>query len=180
MTAQADFALPRSLVVADEPHDPDTSPVPAMLSRPALVAVATPAPASAVAEGPAAAAGAPAATNLVEIGLDPLATLVIPAGVSIRGQVVATQLYLAGSIEGEVVVRGGPAVIANGAILKGSLDSVGDVTVAGEIEGGGLVLRVKGRLDVGETASVRGDVQYDRIVIREGATFEGRISRYED
>jgi cytoskeletal protein CcmA (bactofilin family) len=181
MTAQADFAVSRSTIAAgEEPlHGSEPSSVPVALARPMLVPVSTPAPASEP-TAEAAPAPAPTSTNLVEIGLDPLAALVVPAGVTIRGQVVATQLYLAGSIDGEVVIKGGPAVIAQDAVLKGSLDSVGDVTVAGEVEGDGVVLRVKGRLDVGETASVRGDVQYDRIVIREGAKFDGRISRYED
>ena len=108
--------------------------------------------------------------------IDPHKTTMIPPGAVVRGEIIAESLYLAGTVEGSVHVKQGTAVIAATGLIKGSLEAEGSVTLAGRIEGEGVCVRAKERLDIGAEASITGDVEYSRIIIREGARIEGRLS----
>lgn len=114
--------------------------------------------------------------SAVRMTIDPQTTAMIPSGAVVRGEVIAESLYLAGTIEGSVHVKQGAAVVAATGVIKGSLVAEGPVTLAGRIEGDGVCVRAKDRLDIGAEASINGDLEYSRIIIREGARIEGRLS----
>ena len=81
------------------------------------------------------------------------------------------------SIGGKVggAVRGADVEVRRGGAVTGSV-SADRATVHGHV-GGGIV--VKDRLALEETAVVEGDIQARRLVIKEGAQFDGRIQMTE-
>lgn len=113
----------------------------------------------------------------LRVGFDPEKTLIIPAGVRIKGDVVADALYLCGEIEGNITIGDGPAIIAATGKVNGRLEAGATVTVAGKISGEGVCLRSVGEIDIGAQAEIQGDIEYTSIMVRGGAQIEGRLTK---
>jgi len=82
-------------------------------------------------------------------------------------------LSVAGRVGG--AIRGAEVEVRRGGSVAGAV-SAERATVHGHV-GGGIV--VKDRLALEETAVVEGDIQARRLVIKEGAQFDGRIQMTE-
>jgi cytoskeletal protein CcmA (bactofilin family) len=97
-------------------------------------------------------------------------TTVIPAGVSVQGELSCDSLEVDGRIRGPVNVAGLCHVRPN-AWVVGEL-SAGDAVIEGETEG---PLRARGKVELRATARVRGDIVADSVALADGCYFEGHI-----
>lgn len=99
----------------------------------------------------------------------------IGAGTRLEGNLVATGgVHLEGQIRGNVLCpEGSTAVLSIAAkgLIEGEVE-VPQVIVHGEVRGD---IRASGRVDLGPTARVRGNVSYGVIEMAAGAVIEGRL-----
>ncbi|HLX08823.1 MAG TPA: polymer-forming cytoskeletal protein [Thermoanaerobaculia bacterium] len=96
---------------------------------------------------------------------------VVAPGTRVQGKVTgATELQIAGELDGEVRVEALVVVVAGGAVTGPIHGQV--VRVAGQVAG-----NVSGseRVEVGAGGSVEGDITAPRVTIAEGAFFKGKI-----
>jgi cytoskeletal protein CcmA (bactofilin family) len=96
----------------------------------------------------------------------------IGASILIKGDVTSSEsMTVAGRVEGDITVSEHALVIAAGGMVRGNI--VGrDVVVHGEVLG---TITAAGRLEVGATGSVHGDIIAPRMLLAEGATLQGKI-----
>lgn len=96
----------------------------------------------------------------------------IGASLIIKGDLISSEdTTIAGQVEGDVTVKGHKLIIASGASVRGNIVARA-VAVHGEVIGS---IASDGRIEVGETASVEGDVKGPRVVVTEGASLNGRL-----
>ncbi len=124
-----------------------------------------------------------ATATTTKVSVDPMKTLIVPPGVVICGSITAESMHLMGEIRGDVTITGAShSTIAQSGRITGSLTSNADVTVLGKVqfaEKDTPCLSVKGELDIGGEAVVKGDVHYCVVKIRAGADIEGRLVKAE-
>lgn len=96
----------------------------------------------------------------------------IGASIIIRGDLTSSEdLTIAGQIEGDVAVPKHTLVIAPSARIHGDIVARA-VAVHGKVMGS---VTADGRVEVGETGSVDGDISTPRMVVAEGAVLRGRV-----
>ena len=96
---------------------------------------------------------------------------VIAKGATFDGTLTGnSDVQIDGTFQGRVRVSGHVTVTATGTVkaqLHGKI-----VVVAGRVEGN---VTADGRIELKETATLTGDITAPRILIREGATFDGQV-----
>jgi cytoskeletal protein CcmA (bactofilin family) len=96
----------------------------------------------------------------------------IGASIVIKGDLISSEdMTIAGRIEGDVTVREHTLVIAPRARIQGNVVARA-VAVHGEVVG---TITAQGKVEVGETGSVDGDITAPRMVVAEGAVLHGRM-----
>ena len=78
---------------------------------------------------------------------------------------------IAGRVEGDVAVREHTLVVAPGGRIHGDIVAR-IVAVHGEVAGS---INATGKLEIGATGSVEGDIVTPRLVVMEGATLTGNV-----
>jgi cytoskeletal protein CcmA (bactofilin family) len=96
----------------------------------------------------------------------------IGASIVIEGNLTSSEdLTIAGRVEGDVVVREHTVTIAPNGRIDGNIDAL-TVAVHGQVTG---VIAAGGKLEIGETGTVDGDIRTPRLVVAEGAVLKGRV-----
>ena len=96
----------------------------------------------------------------------------IGASIVVRGDLTSSEdMTVAGRIEGDVAVPEHTLVVAPGARIRGDITAK-TVAVHGEVTG---TITGKRLVEVGETASVDGDIVTPRMKVAEGAELSGRM-----
>jgi cytoskeletal protein CcmA (bactofilin family) len=96
----------------------------------------------------------------------------IGSSIVIRGDLTSSEdLTIAGTVEGDVAVPKHTLVIAPSARVRGDIVARA-VAVHGKVSGS---VTADGKVEVGETGSVDGDISTPRMVVAEGAVLRGRV-----
>ena len=96
----------------------------------------------------------------------------IGASLVITGDLTSSEdMTIAGTVEGDVAVPQNTLTIAPGALIQGDV-LARNVAVHGRVQGS---ITARGRVEVGETGSVLGDIRSPRMAVAEGATLHGRL-----
>ena len=96
----------------------------------------------------------------------------IGASIIVRGELIAQEdVLIAGRVEGTVRVDGHRVTVAPGAHVAAEVHAR-EVVVAGHVRGN---VGATERVDLRETAEVRGDVVTPALKMADGATFQGRV-----
>jgi len=96
----------------------------------------------------------------------------IGASIVIKGDLISSEdLTIAGHVEGDVTVREHNLIIAPRARVRGNIIARA-VAVHGEVIG---TITTEGRVELGETGSVEGEIIAPRMAITEGAVLRGRM-----
>jgi cytoskeletal protein CcmA (bactofilin family) len=97
----------------------------------------------------------------------------IGASIVIEGDLTSSEdTTIAGEVKGDIAVKQHKLVIAPGATIRGSIVAR-TVEVQGTVVG---TIASDGRVEVGSTGSVEGDITAPRLVLAEGATLHGQVS----
>ncbi|MEZ4235064.1 MAG: polymer-forming cytoskeletal protein [Myxococcota bacterium] len=98
--------------------------------------------------------------------------VVLGAGIRVRGSVKgAEDVVLRGHVDGTVTLPANTLTVESGARLDGDVDAQ-SLTLRGELTGD-VSASEQVRLDPG--ARVVGDLKTDRLVVAEGALFQGHV-----
>jgi cytoskeletal protein CcmA (bactofilin family) len=101
---------------------------------------------------------------------------VIGRSVTIRGEVTGMEdLYVDGVVEGTITLPESRLTVGPNAHLKADVNAH-EVVIHGAIDGN---LRSSGRIELRETAVVKGDLVVERLSIEENASMEGRVDMTE-
>jgi cytoskeletal protein CcmA (bactofilin family) len=101
---------------------------------------------------------------------DPVQINMIGKGTVVEGTLRAKDdIRVSGRVKGSLHVEG-KAIIANEGIVDGDVHAA-DADVAGKVDG---ELAVKGRLLLKSSARISGTIRTSRLVMEEGATFDGQ------
>jgi cytoskeletal protein CcmA (bactofilin family) len=104
------------------------------------------------------------------IPANPVQINMIGSGTEVEGTIRAKDdIRVSGKIKGSLHVEG-KAIIAPDGIIEGDLRAV-DADVAGTIEG---EVAIKARLILKSSAKVNGTVRTARLIVEEGASFDGQ------
>lgn len=96
----------------------------------------------------------------------------IGASIVIKGDLISSEnLTIAGQVEGDVTVKEHSLVIAPQGAVRGNIHA-GAVVVQGKVIGN---ITSAGRVDVGETGTVDGEITAPRMAVSEGASLNGRV-----
>jgi cytoskeletal protein CcmA (bactofilin family) len=96
----------------------------------------------------------------------------IGQGVVIEGRITSSQdLRIDGSVEGTIEVGDHLLIVGAGAVIKANLVAR-SLLISGTVIGN---VTVTDRLDVKETASVRGDISAPRLIMVDGAMVNGKV-----
>ena len=96
----------------------------------------------------------------------------IGASIVIEGNLTSSEdLTIAGRVEGDVAVREHALVVAPGGLIHGNIVARA-VAVHGEVRG---AIDAGGKLEIGGTGTVNGNITTRRLVVAEGAVLEGRV-----
>jgi cytoskeletal protein CcmA (bactofilin family) len=96
----------------------------------------------------------------------------IGASIVIEGNLTSSEdTTIAGRVEGDVSVREHGLVIAPTGRINGNIHAR-SVAVHGEVSGS---IRAGGKLEIGQTGSVQGDITTPRLIVAEGATLQGQV-----
>ncbi len=98
------------------------------------------------------------------------ADAVVYGNLKLKGGVI---IY--GTIFGDVITDG-PARISRKALVKGNV-AASDAYIGGAVEGN---LTTNGKVVLKSHSKVSGDIVYQKLVIEEGAQFEGRCDLYKE
>lgn len=94
----------------------------------------------------------------------------IASGTKLEGTIhTKDDIRVSGHVDGSLHVQG-KAMVAPEGVVDGDLHA-DDSDVAGTING---ELRIKGRLLLKSTARVKGTIHTSRLIVEEGATFDGQ------
>lgn len=97
---------------------------------------------------------------------------VIGKSVTIRGELSGQEdLYMDGIVEGTITLPGGRLTIGPNARVTSDM-SAKDVVIYGFVEGN---VRASGRIELRESAVVKGDITAERLSIEENASINGRV-----
>lgn len=95
----------------------------------------------------------------------------IPAGMIIRGRIEgAEQLTVAGTVDGEIELRGTLRVLEGG-YLRGRM-TVWNASISGRVEG---TLIASEKAEIFSTARIDGEIRAGRLTIAEGALVNGTL-----
>jgi cytoskeletal protein CcmA (bactofilin family) len=101
---------------------------------------------------------------------------VIGKSVTIRGELSGKEdLYMDGTVEGTITLSGSRLTVGPNARLMADLNAQ-DVVVYGFVEGN---IRAAGRIELRESAVVKGDIAAERLSIEENASIKGRVELAE-
>lgn len=96
----------------------------------------------------------------------------IGASIVIKGDLTSSEdMTIAGRVEGDVTVRDHTLVVAPRARIHGDIIA-GAVAVHGQVTG---TITAAGKVELGETGSVNGDIIAPRMAVTEGAVVNGRL-----
>jgi cytoskeletal protein CcmA (bactofilin family) len=99
-------------------------------------------------------------------------TTVIGKSVTIRGELSGKEeLFLDGDLEGTVKLPDNRLTIGPNARIKADL-TAGDVVIYGLVEGN---IRAAGRIELRDSAVVKGDIVAERLSIEENASMKGKV-----
>jgi cytoskeletal protein CcmA (bactofilin family) len=102
----------------------------------------------------------------------PEGSTVIGRSVTIRGEVSGKEdLFLDGVLEGTISLPESRLTIGLNARIMADIEAL-DVVIHGLVEGN---IRATGRIELRETAVVRGDIAAGRLSIEENATIKGKV-----
>ncbi len=97
---------------------------------------------------------------------------VIGKSVTIRGEVSGKEdLYMDGTVEGTISLPESRLTLGPNAHVMADL-SAHDVVIYGRVEGN---IRATGRIELRESAQVKGDIVAERLSIEENATIKGKV-----
>lgn len=106
----------------------------------------------------------------------PEGSTVIGKSVTIRGEMSGEEdLFMDGAIEGTIQLSDGRLTIGPNARVQADLQAR-DVIVYGRVDG---KVRATGRIELRDSAAVRGDLFAERLSIEENATVKGRVELTE-
>lgn len=101
---------------------------------------------------------------------------VIGRSVTIRGELSGKEdLYMDGVVEGTVLLSESRLTVGPNARMMADIDAR-DVVVYGLVDGN---IRATGRIELRESAVVRGDIVAGRLSIEENASIKGRVELSE-
>jgi cytoskeletal protein CcmA (bactofilin family) len=101
---------------------------------------------------------------------------IIGKSVTIRGEVSGKEdLYLDGLLEGTITLPDSRLTIGPNARITADL-SAGDVVIYGFVEGN---IRAAGRIELRDSAVVKGDIVAERLSIEENASIKGKVELTE-
>jgi cytoskeletal protein CcmA (bactofilin family) len=101
---------------------------------------------------------------------------VIGRSVTIRGELSGKEdLYMDGVVEGTILLSESRLTVGPNARLMADIDAR-DVVVYGFVDGN---MRATGRVELRESAVVRGDIVAGRLSIEENASIKGRVELAE-
>ncbi|HWB32304.1 MAG TPA: polymer-forming cytoskeletal protein [Acidobacteriaceae bacterium] len=101
---------------------------------------------------------------------------VIGKSVTIRGEVSGQEdLWMDGTIEGTITLSEGRLTIGPNAKVQADLQAH-DVVIYGRVDG---KVRAAGRVELRDSAALRGDILAERLSIEENATLKGRVELTE-
>jgi cytoskeletal protein CcmA (bactofilin family) len=101
---------------------------------------------------------------------------VIGRSVTIRGELSGKEdLFMDGGVEGTIALLEGRLTVGPNARLMADVQAR-DVVIFGLVEGN---IRATGRIELRESAVVRGDLFAERLSIEENATMKGRVELLE-
>ncbi len=101
---------------------------------------------------------------------------VIGKSVTIKGDISGKEdLYLDGRLEGTITLPDSRLTIGPNARINADL-SAGDVVIYGFVEGN---IRAAGRIELRDSAVVRGDIVAERLSIEENASMKGKVELTE-
>jgi cytoskeletal protein CcmA (bactofilin family) len=101
---------------------------------------------------------------------------VIGKSVTIRGEISGKDdLYLDGLLEGTITLPDSRLTIGPNARITADL-SAGDVVIYGFVEGN---IRAAGRIELRDSAVVKGDIVAERLSIEENASMKGKVDLTE-
>ena len=94
----------------------------------------------------------------------------IGADVQIKGSIHLSEgIIIYGKINGDIVTKG-PVRIAQSAIVDGDIQG-GDIRVGGTVLGD---IHSNGQVILGKQSTLKGDIVYRKLLIEDGAQFEGK------
>jgi cytoskeletal protein CcmA (bactofilin family) len=106
----------------------------------------------------------------------PEGSTVIGKSVTIRGEMSGQEdLFMDGAIEGTIQLSDGRLTIGPNARVQADLQAR-DVVIYGRVDG---KVRATGRIELRDSAAVRGDLFAERLSIEENATVKGRVELTE-
>ena len=121
---------------------------------------------AAAAEPPRASAVSPAA-----LPISAQASRITP-GIAVKGEISGSEeLWIGGTVEGELRFAGARITVGNSGTVRGQLDAR-EIVLEGRVEGN---LRATDRVAIAPTGQVRGDASAPRVAIDDGAVFNGSI-----
>jgi len=106
----------------------------------------------------------------------PEGSTVIGKSVTIRGEMSGQEdLFMDGTIEGTILLSGAKLTVGPNARVQADLDAR-DIVVYGRVDG---KVRASGRIELRDSAVVRGDLFAERLSIEENAAVKGRVELTE-
>lgn len=97
---------------------------------------------------------------------------VIGKTITLKGEISGNEeLYIDGNFEGSVRLPQNRLTLGPNARVKADLDA-GDVVIYGKLEGN---VRAAGRLELRDSAVLRGDIHAGRLSIEENASMKGKV-----
>lgn len=97
---------------------------------------------------------------------------VIGKSVTIRGEVSGKEdLYMDGTVEGTISLPESRLTVGPNARIMADLDAH-DIVIYGFVEGN---IRATGRIELRESAQVKGNIVAERLSIEENATIKGKV-----
>jgi len=99
-------------------------------------------------------------------------TTIIGPEARVEGTLAAKcSIRVDGSVQGKIITPG-EVIIGEGGKVEADVDS-GNLVIAGALTGN---VEVRGRLEIKQGGSLRGDLRADKVIMEEGAFYEGRCS----
>ncbi len=103
----------------------------------------------------------------------PEGSTVIGRSVTIRGELSGKEdLYMDGIVEGTISLPESRLTVGPNARVLADIEAR-DVVIHGLVEGN---IRASGRIELRETAIVKGDIAAERLSIEENATIKGKVA----
>jgi cytoskeletal protein CcmA (bactofilin family) len=99
-------------------------------------------------------------------------TTIIGPEARVEGTLAAKcSIRVDGSVQGKIITPG-EVIIGEGGKVEADVDA-GNLVIAGSLTGN---VEVKSRLELKQGGTLRGDLRADKVIMEEGAFYEGRCS----